>query len=151
MNQRRAPDSLSSILSQGSGKLAKIQQKAHHLQVINQLLTNDYLPGCDDYCRVANLRNGILVLEVASGAWLTRLQSMRINLLNQLRERVLPSLISIEIKVNPQLFVTDKEFKPNQRKISAETAQHLSALAENAPTELAEKLLRLAKLARRNK
>lgn len=150
MNQRRSPAPLSKLLSQDSGKLAKIQHKAHQLQVINKLLTDDFLPGCDDYCRVANLRGGTLVLEVASGAWLTRLQSMRINLLNQLRERLLPALISIEIKVNPQLFIANQVLKPNQRKISPQTAQHLSALAEHAPAELAEKFLRLAKLARRN-
>ncbi|NRA70705.1 MAG: DUF721 domain-containing protein [Gammaproteobacteria bacterium] len=150
MTQRRTPDSINKLLSQGSGKLAKLQHKAYQLQVINRIITAELLPGSEEYCRVANLRNGTLVLEVASGAWFTRLQSMRINLLNQLRERVSSSLISIEVKVNPALFVTKPEPKPNQRKISAQTAEHLSALAQHSPPELAEILLRLAKLARRN-
>jgi hypothetical protein len=149
MNQRHTPNSLTHLLNQSPGKLAKIQHKAHQLQVINQLLTDELLPGSAQYCRVANLRRGILVLEVASGAWLTRLQSMRINLLNQLRAQALPALISIEIKVNPQLFIIEQPPKPNQRKISAQTAEHLTALAEQAPPKLAETLLRLAKLARR--
>ncbi|NRA52869.1 MAG: DUF721 domain-containing protein [Gammaproteobacteria bacterium] len=149
MNQRHVPNSLSDLLNQGPNKLAKIQQKAHQLQVINQILTQELLPGSEEYCRVANLRRGILVLEVASGAWLTRLQSMRINLLNQLRTQVSSALISIEIKVNPQLFIVEQPPKPNPRKISPQTAEHLTALAELAPPELAEKLLRLAKLARR--
>lgn len=149
MKQRRSPDSLNKLLSQGSGKLAQLQHKAHQIQVINQILTNDLLPGSEHYCRVANVRNGTLVIEVASGAWFTRLQSMRINLINQLRAQVLPALISIEIKVNPQLFIEEQELKPNTRKISPQTAEHLTDLAQHSPPELAQILLRLAKLARR--
>ncbi len=149
MNQRHTPDSIHHLMTSKSGKLAKIQQKASQLQLINHFLTNNLLPGCDDYCRVANLRQGILVIEVASGAWATRLQQLRIEFMAQIRQQIIPTLLSIEIKVNPALFVKAEPAKPNTRKISQQTAEHLESLAEQAPAGLAATLLRLAKLARR--
>ncbi|MGB0899853.1 MAG: hypothetical protein ACPGSN_11395, partial [Psychrobium sp.] len=62
------------------------------------------------------------------------------------------SLHTVELIVNPQLFnEKPEEPKPNPRKISTDTAQHLVALAEHAPPELAATLSRLAKLANRDK
>lgn len=148
MNQRHRPNLIDDVTKQ-SGKLAKIQQKAVKLQEINHFLTNELMPDSDQYCRVANLRQGILVIEVSSGVWSTRLTQLRSHFIDQLRRTLLPSLISIEIKVNPSLFVQAPEPKANSRKISAQTAEHLSALAQHSPPELAKKLERLAKLARR--
>lgn len=148
MDQRHRPNLIDDI-TKSSGQLAKIQQKSEKLQEINQILTSELLPGSDEYCRVANLRQGILVIEVTSGVWSTRLTQLRSNLLSELRSSILPTLISIEIKVNPSLFVQPEPLKANSRKISAQTAEHLAALAEHSPPELAQKLQRLAALARR--
>ncbi|MDP2561469.1 DUF721 domain-containing protein [Psychrobium sp. 1_MG-2023] len=151
MNQRHTPDSIHHLMTSKSGKLAKIQQKASQLQVINLFLTTHLLPDSENYCRVANLRQGVLVIEVASGVWSTRLLQLKEHFLLQIRQQLIPNLANIEIKVNPQLFVTKPAPKPNSREISAQTAEHLNTLAEHAPAELAEKLQRLAKLARRHK
>lgn len=148
MDQRHRPNLIDDI-TKNSGQLAKIQQKAEQLQKINHLLTNELLPGSEEYCRVANLRQGILVIEVASGVWSTRLSQLRSNLLSEFRSKLFPTLISIEIKVNPSLFIQPEPPKKNSRKISAQTAQHLQALAEQAPPALAQKLQRLAAKARR--
>jgi len=151
MNPRRTPDSLHQIMTAKSGKLAKIQQKAGQLQVINQFLTNELIPGSHEYCRVANLRQGILIIEVASGVWKTRLSQLSHSILEHMREHVSPSLSSIELKVNPALFNEKPPTpKPNPRKISNDTAQHLNALAEHAPPEMAATLKRLANLAKRS-
>jgi len=150
MKPRRTPDSLHKIMTSNSGKLAKIQQKAGQLQVINQFLTSELIPGSDEYCRVANLRQGVLIIEVASGVWKTRLLQLSNSILEHMREHVSPSLYSIELNVNPALFNERTEApKPNPRKISHDTAQHLMSVAEIAPPELAATLYRLAKLAKR--
>lgn len=151
MNPRHTPDSLHQLMTAKSGKLAKIQQKAGQLQVINEFLTSELIPGSDEYCRVANLRQGILIIEVASGVWKTRLMQLSHSILEHMRQHVSPSLVSIELKVNPALFnEKPPEPKPNPRKISNETAQHLTTLAQSAPPELAATLKRLASLAKRS-
>lgn len=151
MKPRRIPNSLHKIITTDSGKLAKIQQKAGQLQVINQFLTHELIPGSDEYCRVANLRQGILIIEVASGVWKTRLLQLSNSILENMREHVSPSLQSIELIVNPVLFNEKKEVvKPNPRRISHDTAQHLMSVAQDAPPELAATLKRLANLAKRN-
>ena len=150
MNKRRSPDSIRHLMTGKSVKLAKLQQKASQLQVINQYLTNNLLPGSEDYCRVANLRQGTLVIEVASGAWNTRLQQLRMQFMTEIRRDIIPNLFTIEIKVNPDLFIKAEPPKDNPRKISQQTAEHLNTLAQHAPPALAKTLLRLAKLARRN-
>ncbi|MGB0835220.1 MAG: DUF721 domain-containing protein [Psychrobium sp.] len=150
MKSRHTPDSLQDVLTAKSGKLAKIQQKAGQLQVVNQFLTTELIPGSEEYCRVANLRQGVLVIEVASGVWKTRLMQLSQSILMQMQQSISPALHSVELVVNPELF-NDKpaEPKPNSRKISAETAEHLTALAQSAPPELAATLTRLAKLSKR--
>lgn len=150
MSERRHPSSLSELLSGNTSKFAKIQQKSIELQEINHFVTSQLMPGCESYCRVANLRQGILIIEVASGAWATRMKANRLSLLAQLRQQLLPTLSSIDIQINPKLFVSHQPPPvPNSRKISDATAEHLAALADSAPKELAEKLQRLANLARR--
>jgi len=150
MKPRRSPDSLHKIITSKSGKLAKIQQKAGQLQVINQFLTSELIPGSDEYCRVANLRQGILIIEVASGVWKTRLLQLSNSILEHMREHVSSSLHSIELHVNPALFNEKSEaVKPNPRRISEDTAQHLMSVAQVAPPELAATLKRLANLAKR--
>lgn len=152
MKSRHNPDTLQDVLTAKSGKLAKIQQKAGQLQVINQFLTTQLIPGCEEYCRVANLRQGVLVIEVASGVWKTRLLQLSQSILSHMQEHISTSLHTVELIVNPQLFnEKPEEPKPNPRKISTDTAQHLVALAEHAPPELAATLSRLAKLANRDK
>lgn len=152
MKPRHTPDSLQDVLTTKSNKLAKIQQKAGQLQVINQFLTTQLIPGSEEYCRVANLRQGILVIEVASGVWKTRLMQLSQSILSQMQQQISPSLNAIELRVNPELFNEQPEKpKPNPRKISENTAQHLTVLAESAPPKLAATLSRLAKLANRDR
>ena len=149
MSDARHPSTLADLLGAKAGKFAKIQQKSRQLQEINQIVTQQIMPGSDQLCRVANFRQGMLVIEVASGAWATRFKANRAGILTQLRQH-LPTLASIDIQINPGLFVSHQvEPKANPRHISTATAEHLQTLADSAPKELAEKLQRLANLARR--
>jgi len=133
-----------------TNKLAKIQQKAGQLQAINEFLVKELIPGSHEYCRVANLRQGVLIIEVASGVWKTRLLQLSYSILEQMKLNISLPLKSIELKVNPELFNDKTEkLKPNPRKISDDTAQHLIALAKMSPPKLAATLNRLANLAKR--
>lgn len=150
MNSRRTPDSINQIMKTNTSKLAKIQQKAGQLQAINAFLTKELIPGSEEYCRVANLRQGVLIIEVASGVWKTRLLQLSYSILEQMKLNISLPLESIELKVNPALFNEKAEVpKPNPRKISNDTAQHLTALAEMSPPKLAATLNRLAALAKK--
>jgi len=131
-------------------KLVKIQQKAGQLQAINEFLVKELIPGSHEYCRVANLRKGVLIIEVASGVWKTRLLQLSYSILEQMKLNMSFPLESIELKVNPELFNEQtEELKPNPRKISNKTAEHLTALAQMSPPKLAATLNRLASLAKR--
>lgn len=100
-----------------------------------------------------------MVIEVANASWMTRLNYEKSNLLSALRTTILPSLSSIDIRINPDLMRKPKQNssltnrtvtsvqKTNERQISAQTAQALLKLAENSPKGLRERFERLAALA----
>ena len=99
------------------------------------------------------------VIEVANASWMTRLNYEKLNLLSALRTSILPSLSSIDIRINPDLMRKSRQNssvtkqtasmsqKMNERQISTQTAQALLKLAENSPKGLKERFERLAALA----
>ncbi|EKT55919.1 DUF721 domain-containing protein [Providencia sneebia] len=152
-------DVLEESIAKTSNPLRTIQRNAMAINKLNQavkaLLPTEIKP----MCRVANYRNSILVIEVANASWMTRLNYEKLNLLSALRGSILPSLSSIDIRINPVIMRKKPENSslnnqtvkfnqiPNKRKISTETATHLLRLAENSSKGLRERLERLAALA----
>lgn len=155
------PQSLEKIFIEleGSNKstLQLIQQRATILLKLNRAVMALLPVPLRDKCRVANYRNAILIIEVANASWLTRLRYETPSLLSALRQEILPSLSSIDIKINPSLGIKQekrslisslKEQVPTKRRhLSLESAQSLNYLAEKSPKKLREKLERLAALA----
>ncbi|MEQ4923368.1 DUF721 domain-containing protein [Proteus hauseri] len=155
------PQSLEKILNEleGSNKstLQLIQQRATILLKLNRAVIALLPTPLQDKCRVANYRNAILIIEVINASWLTRLRYETPALLSALRQEILPSLSSIDIKINPSfrakeekrpLISSIKEQNPKaKRHLSLESAQSLMYLAEKSPKKLREKLERLAALA----
>ncbi|MCX2588676.1 MULTISPECIES: DUF721 domain-containing protein [Proteus] len=155
------PQSLEKIFIEleGSNKstLQLIQQRATILLKLNRAVMALLPIPLRDKCRVANYRNAILIIEVANASWLTRLRYETPSLLSALRQEILPSLSSIDIKINPSLGIKQekrslisslKEQAPIKRRhLSLESAQSLKYLAEKSPKKLREKLERLAALA----
>lgn len=155
------PQSLEKIFIEleGSNKstLQLIQQRATILLKLNRAVMALLPVPLRDKCRVANYRNAILIIEVANASWLTRLRYEAPSLLSALRQEILPSLSSIDIKINPSLGIKQekrslisslKEQAPIKRRhLSLESAQSLKYLAEKSPKKLREKLERLAALA----
>ena len=70
-----------------------IVQKAQKLLKIDQLLPTLFPEGFAKHCRVMNLRDGLLVIEVNNSAIATRLRYLENQLINQVRQ--LPELQSI--------------------------------------------------------
>lgn len=152
-------DVLEESITKTSNPLRTIQRNAMAINKLNQavkaLLPSEIKP----MCRVANYRNSILVIEVANASWMTRLNYEKLNILSALRGSILPSLSSIDIRINPVIMRKKPENSslnnqtskfnqiPNKRKISTETATHLLRLAENSSKGLRERLERLAALA----
>lgn len=128
-----------------------IRTKANLLFSLNQEV-HRILPQSKNICRVANYRNGILVLECASAAWVTRLNYDRQYLLSSLRQTQLSALTTIEIKVNPELAAATREqHKPiaaTGASLSTQAAAGLINLASFTPEKIATRLRKIAKLAK---
>ncbi|OOE46321.1 hypothetical protein BZG06_00270 [Salinivibrio kushneri] len=126
-----------------------IAQRAVELAKLNKLILA-LLPGeTSKACRVANYRDGVLVVEAGSAAWAMRLNYERQHLLSVLRQKGLASLTTIEVKINPALAAADREDKEAAppRHLSQASGELLRALGEGASPKLKARFEALAKLA----
>lgn len=133
----------------------QIRQRAMALSQLNQQVQALLPPQSAAQCRVANYRDGILILECGSSSWATRLNYDRQTLLSALRRGPLPSLMTIEIKVNPALAKAQAEEKEEvaprpARHLSSTAAQYLEAIAQGAPDSVKKRLEAIAALAKDN-
>lgn len=128
-----------------------VAQRAIALNKINQQVKQAL--DCQDQCRVANYRQGILVIELASSSWTWRLNYQKNQLIKDLRNQGLPNLKNIEFTINPELnTLNDSSEHTNQRKpISSQTADHLTEIKHLASSKLSERLERLANLAQKKR
>lgn len=129
--------------------LQKFVDKLEQLEHMNRYLASHLEPGLANNCRVANLRDGSLVLSTTSPAWHHKLRFATMDLLSALRANPLWSgLKSIEVRVDylpPSHDDTPTNFKtPNP--ISVQNAKLLRQTATHIRNEkLAEAMTRLAK------
>ncbi|CDG20342.1 conserved protein of unknown function [Xenorhabdus poinarii G6] len=148
----------------GKSPLQVIQQHAIALLKLNRTVLSLLPAQLHPWCRVANYRKQILVLEAGNASWMTRLRYEIPTLLSTLRSGILPSLSSIDIRINPSLMVkcdnneqgcsksstkafnNDNQERPTRR-LTHESAKTLMILAENSPEKLKRRLERLAALA----
>ncbi|KII79894.1 DUF721 domain-containing protein [Vibrio renipiscarius] len=136
-------------------RFADLQKHAKEIIAINDLL-KDILPKHTvEHCRAANVRDGQLVLEVASAAMKMKLSYDRLYILSQLRNQGFARLIAIDVQINPELYRSQKTQKPEAIKprepISEVAAEYLQGIAENAPPKIKARLESLAKLAQQKK
>lgn len=143
--------------------LYKVQQRAIALQKLNHAIQGLLPAQLQPWCRVANYRQSILVLETANASWMMRLRYEQPNLLSALRAQILPSLSSIDIKINPALMAKGSNVVKESAKIplqtektaplrhlSQESAEELKRLASRSPEKLRNILEKLASLAEGN-
>ncbi|SLM64603.1 MULTISPECIES: DUF721 domain-containing protein [Dickeya] len=145
-----------------SGPLQDIQQRAVALLKLNRAVQSLLPAALHPFCRVANYRQGMLILETTSANWLMRLRYEQPTILSALRAQILPSLVAIDIRINPALAAKVHENEshhmtkaiaaatPTARILSAQSAEILKSLAEQSPEGLQKILKRLASLAGEN-
>ncbi|HGJ5873353.1 MULTISPECIES: DUF721 domain-containing protein [Arsenophonus] len=156
------PQSLNILLKENnfdSNTLQTIQQRAQALIKLNNTVISLLPVELKAWCRVANYRQHILILEVTNASRKTRLSYELPTLLSTLRNTILPSLSSINIMINPSLSSKNSEnclsiqqiaIKPSKQiisKLSKESAKTIRNLAKRSPKKLKEKLEQLAALA----
>ena len=140
--------------------LRNVQQRAAALLKLNRAVKGLLPAPMQPWCRVGNYRQGVLVLEIANASWMMRLRYEQPALLSALRAQILPSLSSIDIRINPSLMakmenasqIAEKnkaiaaESMP-VRHLSSQSADELRGLASRSPEKLRKALERLADLA----
>lgn len=135
-------------------QLSKLQQHAKEIMMINQELKLILPRGTERHCRVANIRDNQLILEVASASIKMKIDYERLTILNQLRSKGFARLIAVTVQINPELYRVerDKLEKPKPREpISDIAAQYLEMIASGASPKVKARLESLAKLANREK
>ncbi|MBR9729040.1 DUF721 domain-containing protein [Shewanella intestini] len=147
---KKPPQDLSSLLHL-SGSFPELAEKAELINNLNYHVKQVLIGPVADQLHVANLRQGVLVIETTSAAWAARVNFQKPKLLRQLQAETLPMLTAIEVKINPRLAKVERHQTVNQSKISAQSAKHIEALADNVEGSLGVKLKRLAALASRNR
>ncbi|WP_037027204.1 DciA family protein [Psychromonas aquimarina] len=150
MNRTRQPKPVSLLL-----KKSGLQHDAALITKLDSLLQSFLKQHNIQGCRIGNLQNGSLLIEIPSSTWLMRLQFMRSELLSLLRQQ-LPALLTIKIKVNPRLSqLQDKQKKKKNRvikrasKMPNDVAQSFLALAEDADPALKAALHSLAEFSKK--
>jgi len=145
--------------TQDKSMLQHVQQRAIVLNKLNRAVQSILPAQLHPWCRVANFRQGILVIETANASWLMRLRYEQSSLLSALRAQILPSLTSIDIRINPSLAAIGGKFvqessnqtketeKPPVRQLSEQSAEILRGVASQSPEKLKKILERLASLA----
>lgn len=159
------PQSIDNLFSRqgasGSQTLPQIQQRAAALFKLNQAVAALLPAPMKPWCRVANFRQGVLVLETANASWLMRLRYEQSGLLSALRAQILPSLSSIDIRINPELATKGHQMAATRggqgiktagkevqmRRLSPQSAESIRHLAARSPEKLQKLLERLAELA----
>ncbi len=133
--------------------LLRLQEYASTLAKINQVLATVLSEQAQSQCRVANYRQGILIIECTSPTWVTRLNYQRGELLSLLRQKKLFNLTTIEFKINPSLTKALKMPEthhqvPEKPPLSEGAARHLNAIAKTAPAQLKARIEAIAALSK---
>jgi hypothetical protein len=147
---KKPPQDLSQLLHQ-QGQLPSLAEKAELLLHLDHYVKQVVTGPVTEHLKVANFRQGILVIETTTAAWAARINFQKPKMLQQLQLETLPMLSAIEVKVNPGLNMYQAKSKPAHNQISETAAAHIQALAEHTEGSLGQKLKRLAALASRSR
>ena len=150
MNRRRQPETVAQLLKK-SGSQYDLPLFTKLDSLLQSFLKQHNIEGC----RVGNLQNGSLLIEIPNANWMMRLQFIRNDLLSSLRQ-VSPGLLKINFKVNPRLSIdknspkkTKNRPKIRATKMSEDVADSFLALADDADPQLKKALLSLAQFSQK--
>ncbi|MGR5351806.1 DUF721 domain-containing protein [Vibrio alfacsensis] len=127
----------------------QIQQHAGEILQLNQALQSILPKGTADHCRVANIRNGHLLIDVSSAAIKMKVDYDRLMILNKLRTQGYAKLMSVEVRINPSLYRNrfEHDDRPKRPPLTEAAANSLMIIADIAPPKIKERLQRLADMA----
>lgn len=134
-------------------RLSQLQQHAKEIITINKELKTILPRGSENHCRVANIRDNQLILEVSSAGIKMKIDYERLNILNQLRAKGFARLIGVSVQINPDLYRSRAEKQPVSKPrdpISSTAAQYLEMIAGGASPKVKARLESLAKLANKD-
>ncbi|VFP79851.1 DUF721 domain-containing protein [Candidatus Erwinia haradaeae] len=145
--------------TQEKGVLQYIYQHTKFLIKVNHLLYETLPETLRPFCNVANFRKGVLIIETANANCLMFLRYEQSNLLTVFQEKVLPSLRSIYMRINPVIAAkninhfSEHSFNLTERTqiickpLSKESANLLRIIAQQSPNTLRDILERIASFA----
>ncbi|WWO98767.1 MAG: DciA family protein [Candidatus Dasytiphilus stammeri] len=151
-----SPHTIENILKNANdhSMLQLVQKKAIELINLDYALKEELPLHFHPWCRVANLRQHILIIETANANWLTYLRYQQPILLSILQAKILPTLVGINVIINPSLGITSNCYQnPSEqhinknRTISKTSAIILRNVARKTPDNIRSILERLASLA----
>ncbi|MFZ0219906.1 MAG: DciA family protein [Candidatus Aquirickettsiella sp.] len=126
--------------------LAFIQNKVVQLTALNQIWQAEIANDLAEQTRVANFRDGYLIIECASAVWATRLRYSLPDITAKLSKYVeLRELTHIEWKIQPQFHTPYAQLSTTPLALSSSSAQLLKNAADHIKIKpLQEALLRIA-------
>jgi len=133
-------------LNSSNQTLQQLVKKAERLLDLNQRLLEQLATPLKEHCKLANWRNGCLVIETDSAVWATQLRYSSPDLLERLRK--IPEfygLCSIHCYIRPAVSVADAEVHSSMS-LSPENAELIAATASGIEDKaLSSALQRLAR------
>lgn len=126
--------------------LAFIQSKVQQLTKLNQIWQAEICKDLAEHTRVANFRDGYLIIECDSAAWATRLRYTVPDItLKLLKHPDLRDLTHIEWNIQPLFHTPPMQLSTASLALSATSAQLLKNAADHIKVKpLQEALLRIA-------
>lgn len=132
-NQIKSLDILLTEYKLKSNILQKIKKHSKILIKINNIVLNILPKKLKNWCNVANYRQNTLILEVGNATRKIRINYEIPRLIYKLRNSILPSLLSIEIIINPGLFFKKKTLlkKKKINQLNFENIKKIKNLIKN--------------------
>ena len=141
---------LQDVLNDGASQLPRLIAQAERLQRASQVLRAHLEAPLSEHCRVANIKDGSVVMHADSPAWAAKLRFHVAGMLERLnKEKSFGALRAIRIKVSPISEMLPVAM-PERLTVSGQAASVLKGAAQATDDAgLKAVLLRLAQ--RRNK
>lgn len=131
MQRKNQKTGFDHLLRSDKPQLQQMMSKIYQLEALNEQVMSVIEPQFHPHCRVCNLRDGILVIGVASSTWMTPLRFQCPDILQKLRQiPAFAGIIKIELKVH--LPVIEAAPLPGKTvpPLSAAVAAHYLSLAD---------------------
>lgn len=119
-----------------SGEKSNIQSlidKVQKIATLDEIVKSELSSPLREHCRIANLRQGKLIIQADSPVWGSKLRFELTTLLSNLRKQPrFASLAGIDFFVAPFPTISTKESEPSHKKTSNISSKHRQLLRETA-------------------